>query len=212
MGTDPESRVPDHRDTARPDPLPPLLVVPWRDPVVDALGFDPRSTYVERFWLPLLGPTSTWLLRRFAVEFDGHPEGFSLDTRDAARSIGLGNKAGRGGPFRRSVDRIVRFGVARHEEHDILAVRVRVPPLSRSQVRQLSRPLQGHHQRWQEDQLRRSSHPASEHHAARLARSLLDVGASPVEVESQLRRWNFDEQAARRALQTATRVDVDAAG
>ncbi len=38
--------------------LPPLLVVPWADPVCDDLGVDPRGAYVERFWLPLLGPTS----------------------------------------------------------------------------------------------------------------------------------------------------------
>ncbi len=192
------------------DQLPPLLVVPWRDPVVDALGLDPRSAYVERFWLPLLGPTSTWLLRRLAAEFDHQPEGFSLDAGDAARSIGIGNKGGARGPFHRSVDRCVRFGVARHDDHGILAVRTRIPPLSRSQVRQLSRKLQGAHQRWQEDQLRRSSHPASEHHAARLARSLLDVGASAVEVEDQLRRWNFDDQSAHRALRMASETHADA--
>ena len=72
---------------AEPD-LPPLLVVPWRDPVVEALGFDPRTAYVERFWLPLLGPTATWLMRRLAAEFDHRPEGFSLDAADCARSIG----------------------------------------------------------------------------------------------------------------------------
>lgn len=192
------------------DPLPPLLVVPWHDPVVDALGLDPRALYVERFWLPLLGPTSTFLLRRLAAEFDHQPDGFSLDATDAARSIGIGNKGGARGPFHRSIDRCVRFGVARHDDHGILAVRTRLPPLSRAQVRQLSRKLQGAHQRWQEDQLRRSTHPAGEHHAARLARSLLDVGAGPLEVEAQLRRWNFDDQSAKRALRMATEARVDA--
>lgn len=203
--TDPRSPTVANPSTPTPptDP-PPLLVVAWTDPVVDALGFDPRSAYVERFWLPLLGPTSTWLLRRLAAEFDTSPEGFSLDARDTARSIGIGNRGGRSGPFHRSIERCVRFGVARHDDHGIVAVRRRVPPLSRTQVRQLSRSLQGHHQRWQEDQLRRSTHPANEHHAARLARSLLDVGAAPPEVEEQLRRWNFDPDAARRALATAT--------
>lgn len=202
MGTRPATT------TDRPDSIPPLLVVPWRDPVVDALGLDPRSTYVERFWLPLLGPTSTWLLRRFAAEFDACPDGFSMDMREAARSIGIGNRGGKAGPFQRSLERCVRFGVARNDDHGILAVRTRMPPLSRAQVRQLSRPLQGGHQRWQEEQLRRSTHPASEHHAARLARSLLDVGASASEVEGQLRRWNFDEAAARRAMAAASRVEA----
>ena len=32
---------------------------PWLDPVIDELGHDPRSAYVETFWLPVLGPPTT---------------------------------------------------------------------------------------------------------------------------------------------------------
>lgn len=194
--------TPDHR-------LRPLLVMAWRDPVVDALGFDPRSGYVERFWLPLLGPTSTWLLRRFAVEFDAQPDGFSLDAADCARSIGIGNRGGRNGPFHRSVERCIRFGVAREEEHGIIAVRTRIPPLSRAQAKRLPRHLARDHQRWQEEQRRRNAHPSADAHATRLARSLLDVGASEGEVQEQLLRWDFDETAARRALAAAGTMDRD---
>lgn len=43
-----------------PFPLPAdhLRISRWDDPVVDAIGHDPRSTYVERFWLALLGPST----------------------------------------------------------------------------------------------------------------------------------------------------------
>lgn len=34
-----------------------ITIEAWRDPVVEALGHDPRSLYVETFWLPVLGPT-----------------------------------------------------------------------------------------------------------------------------------------------------------
>ncbi|MDE0801922.1 MAG: hypothetical protein OSA99_01240 [Acidimicrobiales bacterium] len=183
--------------------LPPLLVMAWRDPVVDTLGFDPRSTYVERFWLPLLGPTSTWLLRRLASEFDDQPDGFSIDAADCARSIGIGNRGGQNGPFHRSIERCIRFGVARQEDHGIIAVRTKIPPLNRQQARRLPRHLAGQHRRWQDDQLSRNTHPANDAHATRLARSLLDVGASRVEVEEQLRRWNFDAAAANRAIASA---------
>ena len=27
-----------------------VMVVPWHDPVVDSVGFDVRSLYVELFW------------------------------------------------------------------------------------------------------------------------------------------------------------------
>jgi len=33
-----------------------ITIKPWLDPVVDVLGHDPRSRYVETFWLPTLGP------------------------------------------------------------------------------------------------------------------------------------------------------------
>ncbi len=35
-----------------------LMIVPWRDPVVDTIGHDPRSAYAESFWLPTIGPTT----------------------------------------------------------------------------------------------------------------------------------------------------------
>ncbi len=183
--------------------VPPLLVVAWKDPVVDRLGCDPRAAYVERFWLPLLGPTSTWLLRRFAREFESQPDGFTLDAGDAARSIGVGTRGGLRGPMHRAIDRCVRFSLIHHGDHDVLHVRRRLPPLTANQVRRLPRHLHGAHAGWQAEQRRRSSHPTADAHAARLARSLLDVGATPAEVEDQLRRWNFDDTAARRALQTA---------
>ena len=183
--------------------LPPLLVVPWEDPVVDRLGIDPRAEYVEQFWLPLLGPTATWILRRFAEEFDRSPQGFSLSAVEVARAVGVGTRGGRSGPFPRSVDRLVRFGIAQHAEHGILNVRRRVPPLGRSHLNRLPAHRRDAHARWQDDQRSRATHPAGDAHAARLARSLLDVGASSGEVIEQLLRWRFDETAARRALRAA---------
>ena len=35
-----------------------LRIVPWRDEVIDRVGHDPRSAYVERFWLGILGPSN----------------------------------------------------------------------------------------------------------------------------------------------------------
>ena len=51
-------------------PIATLTVQPWPDPVIDAVGHEVRSPYVERFWLGLLGPSSTWLLRRLVAGLD----------------------------------------------------------------------------------------------------------------------------------------------
>ena len=66
-----------------------LIVQPWPDTVVDPTGHDPRSPYVEQFWLAVLGPSTTWLLRYFAALFDRWPDGFEINLDDTARSIGL---------------------------------------------------------------------------------------------------------------------------
>lgn len=43
---------------AAPDGPATLRIVAWTDPVIDTLGHDPRSWYVEQFWLPIVGPPS----------------------------------------------------------------------------------------------------------------------------------------------------------
>jgi hypothetical protein len=46
-----------HASDIPPD-TPALTVVPWPDTVIDRVGYDPRTVYVERFWLGILGPPS----------------------------------------------------------------------------------------------------------------------------------------------------------
>lgn len=84
-------------------------VLPWIDPEVDAIGHDPRSLYVERFWLGILGPSATWLLRRVAGRFDESPNGFSLSLPETARALGLSETGGRHSPFMRAFTRLVQF-------------------------------------------------------------------------------------------------------
>jgi len=64
-----------------------LPVRPWPDGVIDALGHDPRSSYVEQFWLGILGPSTTWLIRFLANRLDASPEGFDLDLASTAQAL-----------------------------------------------------------------------------------------------------------------------------
>src|ERR1700730_535553 len=86
---------------------------PWPDELIDTLGHDPRSRYVEDFWLGTLGPSTTWLVRRIAATFDLHPDGFALPLAETARSLGLGDKGGRHSPFVRALVRLCQFDLAR---------------------------------------------------------------------------------------------------
>ena len=125
-----------------------LHVRPWRDELIDQAGIDPRSPYAEDFWLPVLGPSTLWLLRRFAAGFDYSPQGFDLDLAETARSLGLSERAGRGSPFLRALNRTVGFGMAKLTGPEELSVRRRVPPLSPRQVGHLSPALQERHAAW----------------------------------------------------------------
>jgi len=134
-----------------PVPVPRLVVTPWPDPVLDAMGHDPRSPYVETFWLSILGPSALILLRRLAAALELQPGGFELEPAEWSAELGLGNKGGPQAPFWRSVDRICRFGTARRTG-ELLAVRRRLAPLTHNQIKRLPPHLQPVHQQWQEAQ------------------------------------------------------------
>jgi hypothetical protein len=175
-----------------------LNVRPWPDPVIDSLGHDPRSAYVEQFWLGVLGPSTTWLLRRLAAGLEAEPAGFELHLPDTARALGLGDKTGRHGPFVRALGRCCQFGLAQPHDAMTLAVRRKLPPLNRRQVERLPEVLQRAHTEWQEEQLRTPSDQLRRR-ARRLALSLLELGEDLEATERQLHRWKFHPAVAREA-------------
>jgi hypothetical protein len=180
-----------------------LLIRPWPDQLIESLGFDPRSEYVERFWLGVLGPSTSWLLRRLIAGLEESPNGFELPLAETARSLGLGDRGGRTSPFIRAIHRTMQFELAQARGSRMLAVRRKVPPLSRRQVEQLAPELQAAHRRWQEQQLRV---PSDDHHRRRsrlLALSLLELGEDVGAAERQLLRWRHHPALAREAVEWA---------
>jgi hypothetical protein len=190
-----------------------LLVRPWADEVIDTLGFDPRSPYVERFWLGVLGPSTTWLLRRMAAGFDSAPEGFELSLGETARALGLGDRGGRNSPFLRTVNRMIQFELARVLDAGAgeLAVRRRLPPLSRRQTARLSPALQAAHDRWQAEQLQEPPAEAQRRRGRQLALSLLELGEDMEAAERQLLRWRYHPALAREAVSWAVAAHRSAA-
>ena len=125
-----------------------LRVEAWSDPATESIGFHPRSLYVETFWLPVLGPSATWLLRQLVDELDASPPGVDLQLDDVARSLGLGGAGGRHSAFGRAIERCVHFGLARRLDPGRLAVRCTVPPVPRRHLIRLPVGLQERHREW----------------------------------------------------------------
>lgn len=184
-------------------PLPSLDVEVWSDPVVDRLGHDPRSAYVERFWLPILGPSTVWFLRRVADELDASPDGCTLDLVETARSLGVGMRGGRNAPMLRTVERACRFGAARMMGVDAIAVRRRLAPLTRVQVERLPMALQREHTSALASRPGSVDVEALKERARLLALSMLELGEDTASVEHQLHRWRFHPAMAHDALRWA---------
>ena len=104
---------------------------------------------------------------------------------------------------------------ARPDGETALAVRRKIPPLSRRQVMRLPATLQEAHLRWQEDELKTPVIDQLRRRSRRLALSLLELGEDLEETERQLMRWKFHPALCResavwawdrhqRALEAAT--------
>jgi len=168
---------------------PTLMVVPWYDPVVDPIGHDVRSSYVELFWLNVLGPTATWTLRRLASGLDRFPLGYELDLDGTASALGLSYSPGTSNTFTRALHRCVLFGVSQPVP-GALAVRRRLPPVAARHLQRMPPHLRDLHNQWQVrqctlDEMKRGELLAEAMLAAGddpevMERQLLAVGVSPI--------------------------------
>ena len=160
-----------------------ITVRPWPDPVLDAHGHDPRGAYVERFWLGVIGPTATWIMRRLADGFDDAPDGYVIDLDHTATTMGLSFHRGASSPFGKALHRCVMFGLAQAGD-DGLVVRRRLPQVAQRHLVRLPEDLQAEHLVWARASVR------------------LDRG----ELERRLREAGLPSRVAVRATEAALHV------
>ena len=117
-----------------PEPDARITVVAWHDKVVEAHADSHATSSIETlmWWTPILGPTATLMVHRFAgyVARGGEVQ-FSYG--DLARTLGLGSSTRRA---QAAVDRLARFRIVTVTD-DIVQVRTMLPPLTRRQLAQL---------------------------------------------------------------------------
>lgn len=112
----------------------------------ERLGYPPESAYVETFWLPLIGPSATLLLRRLSAWLEPDPNGFSVPIAVLGRYLGLGTGTGRHSPTVRTLARLTNFALAAIED-DVYRVRGEVPMLDGRQLARLPSGLVTAHER-----------------------------------------------------------------
>jgi hypothetical protein len=151
-------------------------------------GFDARSRYVERFWLPVLGPTATWLVRRLADLLEDDTEGARLDLAETARSFGLEWSGGDHSPLRRGLGRCVNYGLARWSGPELLAVRTRMPVVWRRLLLRLPETLQAEHRDWLAETAVSDPSARRRRQAKLVALDLAELGVDDAGIERHLLR------------------------
>ena len=95
--------------------------------------FPVQHQYVEMLWLPVVGPSATWMLRRLGGWALARPQGVAIVLPELSESLGLGWCSGAGSSVQRTMRRLIRFGLARWS--DALEVTTMVPAVSERQLR-----------------------------------------------------------------------------
>jgi hypothetical protein len=128
-----------------------ISVIRWHDPVVETNGYAIDDPYIEMFWLPILGPTATWLARRLASGLMYQPEGYTCDMSDLAQALGVSYSQGRHNPFARALHRCSMFGVSQYvalEPVYTVSVRTVLPHLPLRHLGRLPQQLRIAHDDW----------------------------------------------------------------
>lgn len=109
----------------------------WEDPVADPFGHDPCSQYVELYWLPILGPTAIFLLRRLNIILQQNSGSFSIPRQHLAHELGISQWHGPNSPFGRALSRCCDFSMFHPQQGDLIYVRQRIPSLPKRLSRRL---------------------------------------------------------------------------
>lgn len=162
----------------------------WRDAAVEAQGYDPRSSYTELFWLPILGPSAVWLLRRVKDLLEKEPHGFSIEIGELSVMLGLGSNTGRYSSVQKTLNRLVIFELARIMPSEAVSIRIMMPPLPNRYLARLPESLRREHLE-QTGGEETSSVNAMRARARSLALSLVRLGQDRLAIEKQLLSWRI---------------------
>ena len=179
-----------------------LYIIPWEVASDAETGHDPRSAYVEHFWLGTLGPSTTWFLRYCAGELDD-AEGAAVELNEVAARLGIGHRGGANSPMNRAVVRACRFRAARPAGPGTLEVRRRLPTLNRRQLQRLPAAVQRRHEIFMMAATAASGVDEQRRKARRLALGLIECGDGYDDAELQLGRWRFHPAMAADAVRWA---------
>ena len=206
-------RLPTQLDPEKPAPDQPatLRVLAWNDSLVSEICVHPRSLYVETFWLPILGPSTTWLFRHLVDELEASPSEVELDLDDVARSLGLGGARGRHSAFGRAIERLIHYAVAQRPEPGALAVRCAIGPVPRRHLIRLPPSVQERHRAWVSNPADAAANAVLVRRTRLLALDIRMLGVDAPGIERHLQRRGVHPALAYESAQWAWSAAEDEA-
>lgn len=91
------------------------IAIRFNDHPNPTLGSTPiEHPYRQRWWLPIIGPTSTCLLNHLAPQA-ANDDWHLTQVTTLAATIGLGKGTGRHSPLLKSIDRLIRFDFGHYD-------------------------------------------------------------------------------------------------
>lgn len=184
-----------------------VIIYPWDDPIIDTTGHDPRSLYVETFWLPTLGPTALLLLRHLATIFERNASPHEFVVGELSTHLGLGSRDGTYSPIMRSFERLVQFTLGCHGFRrggpEEFAIRRNVPTVNNRHLHRLPEQLQQIHKVWLEAETADSMLEVARRRSRRMAAVLLAQGETVDDIEHALGAAGFHPSLCRSSAQWA---------
>jgi len=168
----------------------PIRFTAWRDVNIESVGFDPRSSYVEKFWLPFLGPSTVFLARRITEMLENEPYGTAIDLEELSIMLGLGSHTYKHSTIQKTLNRLLVFELARIMPSKAVSVRLKLPPLPQRFINRLPQTMQELHGKELQDGTENAL-AATRTRARSLALALAKLGHDRMAIEKQLISWRF---------------------
>jgi hypothetical protein len=129
-----------------------LVILVESDPWLHRHGHRVDGQYVELFWLPILGPTATLLLRRIIYEASEADRCvLELSHVETARAVGIQSTTKRPSTgWFRVLKRLHGFEIIDHMDGGLVRFPTHLPDLAHRQLQRLSAPMRSRHTQWME--------------------------------------------------------------
>lgn len=145
-------------------------------------AYDP---YIEKFWLPNIGPTASVLLNQLSIQALICRQRFFSNTTQLSLKVGTGNRQGHNSPVNKQLKRLCQFGLITELKQNEFMVPRTISSINNLVLYRLTRDMQEQHAIWM-DRLSISHVSTQKRRMKALVSHLEIMGVSDLEIQNAL--------------------------